>query len=175
MMDALIPIDLAARAALERAANAGDTEAKLALAEQLLSYQPYDVFAGYKWASSAAQDGNAKAAHLLAVAIAEGLGAKQDFHAALDFLQRSAELGYHPAQRELLALAGQWQSAHNENPSLTAADCRKLCNAVDVLAWLKSPLPKAAPTPARIMAVESFAAPEVCDWLIAFAQPRLAR
>jgi len=171
-MDTLVYADLEKRSALQRAAEGGDTQAKLDLAEQLLSFAPYDVVQGYRWASAAAQDGNGKAAHLMAVATAEGLGVKQSFHSALDCLQRSAELGYRPAQRELLALAAQWQRARADDQT---SDWRRVRQSVDVLAWLKAPPPQAASSAARIMVVENFAGSDMCDWLIEFARPGLQR
>ncbi|MGH7554097.1 MAG: hypothetical protein ACREMQ_13840, partial [Longimicrobiales bacterium] len=68
-----------ARDWLRRAATAGSTEGKLALAKRLVSEEPYDVLDGVKWARAAALDGNAEAEHLLAIVTAEGLGVRQDF------------------------------------------------------------------------------------------------
>src|SRR5437588_10654039 len=48
------------------------------------------------------------AAHVMAMRAAEGAGVSQSWIAALDHLQRSAELGFRPAQAELAALAGEW-------------------------------------------------------------------
>src|SRR5262245_12259668 len=97
-----------AREWLRRAANARVTEPTHPFGKGLLSKEPYGVPEGIGWATSAARDGDAEAEHLLAIASAEGLGVRQDFEAALDHLQRSAELGHPQARAELAALAGDW-------------------------------------------------------------------
>ena len=154
---------------LRRAAGAGSTEAKLALSERLLSQEPYDIFDGYKWALSAAEDGDGRAEHLLAVATAEGLGAPQDWQVALDHLQRSAELGYAPARAELAALAGDWDNSSG------STDWGALRRAVDVLAWLKSPPAHSLSSAPRIGVVRNFVSPELSRWMIERARAGLIR
>jgi len=155
---------------LRRAAGAGSTEAKLVLGERLLSQEPYDVLDGYKWARAAAADGSGEAEHLLAVATAEGLGARQDWHAALDHLQRSAELGYARARTELAALAGDWA------PAVSAeTDWKALRRSIDIAAWLRSPTPQLLSLSPRIGVAEKFASPDICRWLIERARPDLVR
>jgi len=160
---------------LRRAAGAGLTEAKLALGERLLSQEPYDVFDGYKWALAAAQDGNGRAEHLLAVATAEGLGARQDWHRALDHLERSAELGYARARLELTALADDWASADGTETGGALRDWQALRRSVDIAAWLRSPTPQLLSASPRIAVAEKFASPETCRWLIERARPDLVR
>ena len=160
---------------LRRAAAAGATDAKLALAERLLAYAPYDVFEGFKWARSAADDGDGKAAHLVAVATAEGLGTPQNLQAALDYLQMSAKLGHRAAQRELLALAGDWKRAMDPAAESTPENWKRVRDSIDVLAWLKSPAAQIVSAAPRIMVVEKFASAQICNWLIEAGRPDLKR
>ena len=160
---------------LRRAAGAGLTEAKLALGERLLSQEPYDVPAGYQWARAAAADGNGEAEHLLAVVTAEGLGARQDWQAALTHLERSAALGNVRARAELAALAGDWSPADASDWSASTRNWSVLRRAVDVPAWLRSPPAQLASASPRIGVVERFASPEICRWLIEQARPSLVR
>jgi hypothetical protein len=160
---------------LRRAANAGSTEAKLALAEQLLSREPYDVPAGYRWARAAAEDGNGTAEQLLAVATAEGLGARQDWQAALDHLTRSAELGCATARAALAALAGDWSPSDASDWSTSTRNWKVLRRAIDVTAWLRSPPAQGVSAAPRIAVIERFMAPEICRWLIERARPGLVR
>jgi len=151
---------------LRRAAGAGSTEAKLALGGRLLSQEPYDVFDGYKWARAAAADGNGEAEHLLAIATAEGLGARQDWQVALDHLERSAELGYAPARAELAALAGDWAPTDASDWGASTRNWKVLRRSVDVAAWLRSPPAQLVSPSPRIGVVEKFASPAICRWLI---------
>ena len=160
---------------LSKAATAGLTEAKLALAERLLAYAPYDVFEGCKWARTAAEEGNGKAAHLLAVATAEGLGTAQNLQLALDHLQHSAELGDEPAQRELRALAGDFNRANAVSANVGQDRWRKLRTSIDLASWLKSPQPTVVSASPRILVVEKFMSHDVCDWLIDAARSDLKR
>src|SRR5690242_7828030 len=57
------------------------------------------------------QTNPAALAHVQAMRAAEGVGVPQSWNAALDYVQRSAELGFRPAQAELAALAGEWHLA----------------------------------------------------------------
>lgn len=160
---------------LLRAAKAGSTEAKLVLGQRLLSHEPYDVLAGYQWARAAAAEGNGEAEHLLAVATAEGLGPPQDWHAALDHLTRSAELGYTSARAELAALAGDWAPADGSDWSASTRNWKLLRQTIDVAQWLRSPSVQGVSAAPRIAVIERFISPEICRWLIERAHPHLVR
>jgi prolyl 4-hydroxylase len=117
----------------------------------------------------------AEAAHDLAICAAVGAGVPQDWSAALDHLQRAAELGLHLAQAELAALAGDWHlSGEIVAGSAAVSDWTRLRRAVDLAAWLTAPGARIASASPRIAMVEGFAAPEICDWLIGRARPRLS-
>ena len=160
---------------LREAALKGAVEARLALAKRLLSQEPYDVFDGCKWARAAAEAGNGEAEHLLAVAIAEGLGARQDWQAALDHLERSAELGYARARAELAALAGDWNPLDTADWSASTRSWKILRRAIDISGWLRSPPAQLVSATPRIAVVEKLASPEICRWLIERARGSLVR
>lgn len=148
--------------ALRRAASTGDATALAALAKHLLIHRPDLAREGLAAATAAVNAGNGEAAHLLAVFIAAGTGFKQDWQAALNALLHSAQLGWPPAQHELALLACD-----------ASPDWKRLRTKISVASWLGSPPPRAVSASPRIFAVEGFASPEVCDWLIELARPHL--
>src|SRR5215831_37426 len=117
----------------------------------------------------------AEIVHYLAVKAAEGRDVPQDWAKALSLLYRSAELGSRLAQAELAGLAGEWSLAHRILAEEAAPEERweALRNSIDLAKWL-APAPKPGFSEgARIAIAEDFAAPELCDWLIARARARL--
>ena len=95
---------------------------------------------------------------------------------ALDHLQRAAELGHGLAQAELAALAGDWALAREiaAGKAGASSEWAGLRHAVDLAAWLATPRPRILSAAPRIAVVEGFASPEICDWLIERARPKLA-
>lgn len=118
----------------------------------------------------------AEATHVLAMCAAEGAGVPQDWSTALDHLNRAAELGSQLAQAELAALAGDWRLSREIAAGKDASICdwASLRRAVDFAAWLAIPRPRIASASPRVAMVEGFASPEICDWLIQRARPRLS-
>ena len=118
----------------------------------------------------------AEATHDLAMCAAAGAGVPQDWSLALDHLVRAAELGSQLAQAELAALAGEWlrsqEIAAGEEASYS--DWANFRRTVDIAAWLATPRPHIASASPRVATVEGFASPEICDWLIRRARPRLS-
>jgi prolyl 4-hydroxylase len=114
-------------------------------------------------------------AHLMAMRAAEGAGVPQDWTAALDLLRRSAELGFRSSQAELAALAGDWVFSREIDAGKEApfAIWKNLRAAIDPAGWLATPSKRILSANPRIAAVERFAAPETCDWLISRARDRL--
>jgi len=112
-------------------------------------------------------------AHRMAMRDAEFV---QDWRAALDNLQRSAELGLPLARASLAALAGDWALAGllaaREKPPV--ADWSSLRSSIDLVALLTPPRPSIVSANPRIATIEQFASSEVCDWLIARARGKLA-
>jgi prolyl 4-hydroxylase len=166
-----------ARAALRRAAHDGDAAAKGKLAETLLTQLPLNLEEGVSWALAGARDGDAHAAHLAALLTAWGLGLKQDWPAALDFLRIAAERGHDRDARVLAGLANDWPLAHVLKPGekLSAAQCASLRNRIRIDELLRIPPARVVSDWPRLVVNEHFLAPEMCDWLIARAQPNLVR
>jgi prolyl 4-hydroxylase len=117
----------------------------------------------------------AEIVHYLAVKTAEGRDVAQDWDKALGLLYRSAELGSSLAQAELAGLAGQWTLAHEilGGEAVPDGQWQSLRSSIELAKWL-APAPKPEFSDGlRIAVAEDFAAPELCDWMIARARPRL--
>lgn len=111
----------------------------------------------------------------MALDAAEGRGVPQDWNAALDLLAHSAELGFALAQSTLAGLAGQWPLSQGARAGEAVnANWRALRHSISIGAWTGAPRPRVMSASPRIALVENIASPEVCDWLIARARPRLA-
>ena len=120
-------------------------------------------------------DQSAETAHLMALRAGEGIGVTQDWSAALNFLARAAELGFPLAQSSLAGLAGDWALAASiaSGDSPPFVDWTRLRNTVDLAAWLTAPPMRILSASPRVALVENIASPEVCDWIIARARPKL--
>jgi len=118
----------------------------------------------------------AETAHVSAMCAAAGAGVPQDWSVALDHLVRAAELGSQLAQAELAACAGDWLLAQDIAAGKAAAhsEWAGLRRSVDLAAWLSTPQPRIASASPRVATAEGFASPEICDWLIRRARPRLS-
>src|SRR6266436_685885 len=119
---------------------------------------------------------SAETAHLMALRAGEGLNVPQDWQAAFDLLRRSAELGFPLAQSSLAALAGEWALAKDiaDGALNLPVDWNRLRDSIELTNWLTSPRPRIVSASPRIAVVEEFASPQICDWLIARARPKLA-
>lgn len=116
-------------------------------------------------------------AHLHAMRAAEGAGVPQSWDQALDILQRSAELGYRPAQAELAALAGEWQLAEQitEGAELGNGKWAVLRSEISIMRWLAFAPRRIVSASPRIATVPEIASHEECRWLISQARGRLSR
>jgi prolyl 4-hydroxylase len=159
---------------LRRAARSGDATARAALGRHLLEHQPQAAHEGLALLLGAAQE-SAEAAHLVALFTAAGIGVPQSFSAALDLLQRSAELGHGLAQAELALLAGDPSSAQPEGfgQAPTSERFEQLRRACNPEALLMVPAVEIASSSPRIGVIRGFASAAVCDWLIERARPRV--
>lgn len=111
----------------------------------------------------------------MALDAAEGRGVPQDWNAALDLLAHSAELGLPLAQSTLAGLAGQWPLSQGAAAGEAVnANWRALRYSIDIAAWTGASRPRVLSASPRVALVENIASPEVCDWLIARARPKLA-
>ena len=165
-MDILSLRDLATR---------GDAAAKAALAERLLTQPPYNLDEGVSWALSGARDGNGDAAHLAALFTTWGLGVAPDWRTALEFLTIAAKAGRADDSRVLAGLAGYWQLAQriDAGEKLTDSQCTALFDRIRIDELLQIPPGRYVSESPRIGVIERFLAPEMCDWLVSRARPKL--
>ena len=162
-------------AELRAAAQKGDSRAKAALAERLLTQPPYNLEEGTGWAVSGAQDGNANAAHIASLLSAWGLGLNQDWNRALDFLQIAATSGHEMDRSVFAGLARKWPLGFNPGGALSAAQCAHFRTNIHIGELLSLPSPRVVCNAPRIAMINQFLTPEMCDWLIERARPRLER
>jgi prolyl 4-hydroxylase len=148
---------------LGRAAGAGDIGAMSLLGGQLLSGRGAapDPIRGVRLIMAAAERGGGYACAMAAMLLASGVGGA-DWPRALDYLQRSAELGFSPAQDQLRLLAGA-----------PGQDWRALRRAVSLDSWRKAPEPAVLSEAPSIRTFDRMLPPEVCDWVIARGRERL--
>jgi prolyl 4-hydroxylase len=154
----------AARHLFASLAERGDIEALTALGQNLLVREPLNSYEGVKTIIDAANKGGAEAIRLCGAMSAMGAGLAQNWSMALDCLQASAERDWRPAQDELRLLA-----AKSDGP------WKALRNAIDMPSLLKASALRTVHTAPRISVVENFLSPELCDWLIARARPKIER
>jgi prolyl 4-hydroxylase len=155
---------------LQKAVNSGDAHAKWLLAKQFLAQEiPESDHLAPALIISAAE-GDAEAAHFMAVVHACGIGVPRDWSTAFDYLTHSAELGFPLAREELVFLAtGAFDEERKNAPKQES--WKKLRDAIELSSWLEvSPLKVISRDP-RIMTVENVASPAICDWLIEKARP----
>ena len=157
-----------ATAVLSDAAARGDAAALGALGKHLMLHHPDRAREGIEALLAATRAGNGEAAHIVAVFVAEGVGFAQSWPSALGLLQRSADLGWGPAQRELVFLAGL-----SLGDAATRGDWSALRERIDITPLLAAPAARAVSTGPRIFAVDGFASPSLCDWLVALGRPLL--
>jgi hypothetical protein len=152
---------------LRQGAATGSVAARTELAKRVFVDPALPAEEGLTAIVTAANDGGGEAAHIVSVLSGAGLGVKHNWNTALVYLQRAAELGHEPAQRQLEILASR---AVTESGT---ARWRALREAVDLPAWLNVPRPRVHSIAPRIGLIERFIPPQVCDWLIERARPNL--
>lgn len=106
---------------LEQAAAAGDAAAMTDLGARLLSgndgtFMPQQ---GADWLAAAAKRGSGEACARVAVLAGTGVCRPQSWDIALDYLQRSAELGWRPAQQELALLASNEKPMRRDDEAIS--------------------------------------------------------
>lgn len=157
---------LPARGWYARAAQSGDPAGLRGLGGSLLTKQPYGIEDGIRFMRGAADQGDAEALRICATLAAQDTDLVGNWEVALDFLERAAERGSALAQGELTLLARDTSG----NPNW-----KTLRAAIDTARWHDVPLAKTISESPRLKTIENFAAPEVCDWLIARSKDRVGR
>ena len=152
--------------ALRASARAGDLRALTTLGKRLLmgdgvAPAPKE---GIDCLESASTRGDGEATAQLALLAAWGVLRPRNVEVALDRLQRAAELGWEPSQRELRFLArGEGR------------DWAGLRRQVDLAAWTTPPAVRVIRDAPSMRTCEGFASPPECEWLIDLARKRLQR
>ena len=151
---------------LRERARQGDARALSVLGRRLLLGlgTPPAPQEGHACLVGAAARGDGEAAALLARLSAWGALQAQSWPEALHHLQRAAELGWTPAQRELRFLA-----RHEGD------DWPALCGRVDIGSLTASPASRVLAASPQVRAIKDFATPEECAWLIGLARDDLRR
>lgn len=148
----------------------------LAGARKLTGYGEHlDADAGIRLIVQAAQLGNAEACEVLAAYVAEGRLVPRDWMQAFDLLRRAAELGEPRSRRQLALLASDPAVAAEIASGSPAPDVwTRARDAIDLEAWLRTPAGVTISASPRILVIENFLSPPVCDWLIERARGKLA-
>jgi prolyl 4-hydroxylase len=116
----------------------------------------FDAAAGARLILKAAEGGDGFACAVAAVLYARACSGRSDWPRALDFLQRSAELGHQPARAQLRLLSGY----------KAGIDWKKLRRAVDIEAWRNIPAPVTLSEDPLVQTLPGLLSPALCDALI---------
>jgi hypothetical protein len=157
---------------LQRRSAQGDVEAMTELGKQYLSAPQPQIYDALKILDAAAHGTGGEAASIVSVLAGAGAGTPQSWPNALDYLRRSAQLGWTPAQRQLLILAGE---PDLDADGLQPDDWKRLRQAIDLEAWLTAPQPRSLSQQPRIGVIDGFLSPEACDCLIEISKDKLTR
>ena len=164
-----------ARQWLERASAADHRLGHTLLAEVLLSRTPYDVPRGISLVRRAAQAGDARAAHLLALLVAAGVGHPQNWSMALELLMAAALGGWNLAREVLAGGCSDAALARTalHTRSTDAALWKAVAERIDLRPWFTVRQAERISAEPRIAIVREFLPPGICDWMIARAKPAL--
>ena len=155
---------------LKKAVDGGDARAKWLLAKQFLAQEKTESDHLAPALIISAAEGDAEAAHFMAVVHACGIGVPRDWSAAFDYLTHSAELGFPLAREELVFLAtGAFDERQKNEP--IQKSWKELRDAIDLSAWIQVPPLNVVSRDPRIVSVENIASSEMCEWLIEQAKP----
>ena len=152
--------------ALRERARAGDPGALTALGKRLLigdgvRQAPQEAI---NCLSEAARRGGGEATAQLALFAGWGVLRPRNLDDALDHLQRAAELGWAPSQRELQFLARN-----------TGTDWGSLRQQVNLADWTRSAPVREISRAPKVSIIDGFASSAECDWLIECGRHRLKR
>jgi hypothetical protein len=122
-------------------------------------------------------DGGGEAAALVAVLAGAGAGTAQSWPAAVDYLTRSAELGWAPAREQMAMLSSDPALAGAaRTPDAPAGLWPRLRRSLDLRPWLAPPAQVRTLSEApAVFTSEGFLARRACDWLIGRAEGRRKR
>jgi prolyl 4-hydroxylase len=118
-------------------------------------------------------DGGGEAAALVAVLAGAGAHVAQSWPMAIDYLTRSAELGWAPARAQLAMLSADRELAQQSADAQPPADIwARLRRSIDLRPWLAPVQGHVLSDSPSILTAEGFLPPAACDWLIRRAEGR---
>ena len=163
---------------VERIRISDDFAAMTTLGKRLLSGidAEFAPESGHNLLVVAADNGHAEACALVAVLAGAGVCRPQEWGVAFDYLQRSAELGWQPAQAQLLVLAGDRDlvaNAEKVRPGNT--QWKNVRNSIDIAQLLAEPPKQIVSESPRMRKIAAFVPIPICNWLIARSRDRLRR
>jgi prolyl 4-hydroxylase len=161
---------------LARATQAGDLACTRALGIRLLTGNrgPLMPKEGLEFLGDACDRGLGEAAARAAGILALGIRIPPNWPVALQWLCRSAEAGWDPSRRQLLALCDDRALAARAVLS-ARPDWREVGAAVRLDDWRLSPPALIKSADPRVSVFEGFTRPEICRFVISLADGRLER
>ncbi len=155
--------------------QAGDLACMRQLGKRLLSGHeaPPLPAEGARFLHDAARHGDAEAAARMAALTALGLYFTPSWNDALRWLALAADRGWHPARTQLSALAGV--ALANDAQNAGADHWDRLASRIDPSAWQSGPPGRELSADPQIRAFDSLLSPQICDWIMDRASPRLTR
>jgi prolyl 4-hydroxylase len=160
--------------ALARGTGAGDAACTQLLGIRLLTGDraPHLPAEGLGFIAEACEKGLGEGAARAAGMTALGIGGAPDWPQALDWLRRSAEAGWQPSQRQLLALCDDRELARRCVTG-TTPPWRALAAAVQLQRWRQAPPAQVKSAEPRVSAFTDLLRPELCEFFISLAVGRL--
>ena len=131
----------------------------------LQSNPPPSAASLYATVQAATREGDPQAHLLMSVLRGAGIGAPQDWAAALDHLEAAAHAGSDSARGQLTLLGD----------SGPADDWRVLRASIRIEDWLTPSQKQVLSTSPRVVSIDGFLSPAVCDWAISRARGRTER
>lgn len=140
----------------------------------------FDPQAGVGMLMQSAEAGHARACACMAAIAAAGVCQAQSWQASLDWLQRAADLGWRPAQAQLMLLSANHEQAGRSaiGPGDLGAPKRDWSlwrKTIDIAAWLSTPDKEILSEAPRVRLYREFLPPSMCRWLIDRARDKLRR
>ena len=172
---------------LARATRAGDIEGKTRLARRLIigDRAPLLPNDAVRFMAEAAREGSAEAAACMGLLLALGAHVRRNWNDALEAFAMAAERGWEPARTQLCVLAQDLELAAKAARFANVPETFRSAGPADI--WkrlaesvgnaLTSGIPqrKVLSADPAVHSVPYLITPEVCDWLIEQARPKLAR
>lgn len=136
-----------------------------------------DMGGGLTRLQQAAHAGHAEAAHHIAMTVAAETPQGDSWDYVLAYVGRAAKAGHKRAQATLAFLAGDTEAlaAVRDGAALPSDVWHRLHDAIRLETWL-APRPKTVAREAPLVqTIEGLIPPQMCDWIMAEAKPRLQR